>query len=137
MNQTSELWQFFPWGYALTVLLEMPILLIGLSPAHAWNRKIFAGFWLTAATYPIVVLVLPLLLREFAGEAGYLAVAETFAPLAECLLFWLAFDRRGTLNHNQSALPDVVRDMAAIVLANLFSFLAGIWLLTILWPAKN
>lgn len=136
MNEASELWQFFPWGYALTVLLEMPILLIGLSPTHSWNRKIFAGFWLTGATYPIVVLVLPLLLREVAGEAVYLAVAETFAPLAECLIFWLAFDRRGVMKH-QAPLPDVFRDMAAIVLANLFSFLAGLWLLTVLWPAKN
>jgi hypothetical protein len=50
----------------------------------------------------------------------YLLVAEIFAPAAECVLFWYAFvrpkppDRRATL-----------RDMLAIVLANLYSFVAG------------
>lgn len=50
----------------------------------------------------------------------YLLVAETFAPAAECAIFWYAFvrwlppDRRATL-----------RDCAAVTLANLCSFGVG------------
>ena len=35
---------------------------------------------------PIVVLVLPPLLWQPFGRTWYLVVAETFAPVAECLL---------------------------------------------------
>ena len=52
---------------------------------------LFAGVWLTACTYPVVVLVLPLALDMDSHEALYLGVAETFAPVAECALFWMAF----------------------------------------------
>jgi hypothetical protein len=62
----------------------------------------------------------------------YLLVAETFAPAAECLLFWLAFvrplpsDRRATL-----------RDLAAVTAANLCSFALGelIWWSVVDQPA--
>jgi len=47
----------------------------------------------------------------------YLSVAETFAPAAECLLFWLAFRAKGLLNA-----ADWVRCFVAIVIANLASF---------------
>ena len=86
--QPLDYWLFLPLGYALTVLMETPILLIGLSRWHSWRRRLFAGFWLTACTYPIVVLVMPQLFSE---RWLYLTVAETFAPVAECLLFWAAF----------------------------------------------
>lgn len=106
-----ELWHFFPIGYLLTIAIEMPILFFGLSPHHPKLRRIVAGFWLTCCTYPIVVLVLPLLLSE---RWLFLLVAETFAPLAECALFWLAFGKEATR-----------RDFVVIVIANLASFLAG------------
>jgi hypothetical protein len=108
-----ELWRFLPIGYLLTIAIEIPILLVGLSAHHPKRRRIVAGIWLTACTYPIVTLVLPLLLVD-QSRAVFLLVAEVFAPLAECLLFWLAFGRRTTW-----------RDFAAIVIANLASFLAG------------
>jgi hypothetical protein len=114
-----ELWRFLPAGYLLSILIETPILLLGLSARHSWRRRLFAGVWLTACTYPIVTLVLPLLMADF-SRAGYLLVAETFAPAAECLLFWLAFG-----GEKQDGLASSVRDFAAIVLANLGSFLAG------------
>jgi hypothetical protein len=81
------------------------------------KRRLFAGLWLTACTYPVVVLVLPPLF-ENSSRAVYLAVAETFAPVAECALFYLAFGGKG---------GDGVtwRDIGAIVFANLLSFLAG------------
>src|SRR5215813_9481747 len=87
---SRELWRFLPVGYLLTIAIETPILFVGLSPRHNWKRKLFAGVWLTACTYPIVTLVLPLILAGY-PRATYLLIAETFAPVAECVLFWLAF----------------------------------------------
>ena len=113
---TEDLWRFLPLGYLFTVALETPVLVLLLSEYHPLKRRLFAGLWLTACTYPVVVLVLPTI---FAGSsrALYLAVAETFAPAAECALFYLAFgavDARSTR-----------RDFAAIVAANLLSFIGG------------
>ena len=85
------LWSFLLPGYLTTVAIETPILLIGLSPRHPISRRLFCGFWLTACTYQIVVLVLaPLLLGSADDRTVYLLVAETFAPVAECALFWAA-----------------------------------------------
>ena len=97
-------------GYLVTVSIEAPVLLVGLARAHPVRHRLFAGVWLTACTYPVVWLVLPPL---FAERWAYLAVAEVFAPAAECLLFRLAFGRAGA------------RDLAAIVVANLLSFGLG------------
>jgi hypothetical protein len=115
----SELWRFFPLGYLLSILIETPILLIGLSPRHPIKRRLFAGIWLTACTYPIVVLVLPLVLAS-ASRTVYLIVAETFAPVAECALFWLAYGEA-----EQFGKASMWRDFGAIILANLASFLGG------------
>ena len=109
----SELWRFLPIGYLVTIAIEVPILFFWLSAHHSKLRRVVAGVWLTACTYPIVTLVLPLLLVN-GSRAFYLLVAETFAPLAECLLFWLAFGRETRW-----------RDFGAIVIANLASFLVG------------
>ena len=108
-----ELWRFLPLGYLFTIAIETPILFVGLSRHHSKRQRIAAGVWLTACTYPIVTLVLPLLFVNY-SRATYLVVAETFAPTAECILFWLAFGKRTTW-----------RDLGAIVLANLASFVAG------------
>jgi hypothetical protein len=115
----NELWHFLPLGYLLTILIETPILLVGLSSRHSLRRKLFAGVWLTACTYPIVTLVLPLL---FSPESLslYLIVAETFAPVAECGLFWLAFG-----NREQVGKPSMWRDFLVIIVANLTSFGVG------------
>jgi hypothetical protein len=127
----AAMWGFLPLGYALTILIETPILLIGLSPRHSVKRRIWCGVWLTACTYPIVVLVLPLTIWEPFGRTTYLVVAETFAPLAECLLF-RAFcsTRRDTSQSEEPATNDnrqkaTFRDYLAITLANLCSFLTG------------
>lgn len=115
----DELWRFLPLGYLLTILIETPILCVGLSRRHPLSRKLLAGVWLTACTYPIVTLVLPLL---FAAErrGSYLVVAETFAPVAECVLFWLAFGTRAEVGR-----PLMWRDFITIILANLASFGIG------------
>ena len=92
-------------------------------PAYVYQRsgpaRLFAGLWLTACTYPIVVLVLyPLLVTS--SRTIYLVVAETFAPVGECLLFWLAYGKREEVGERS-----MWRDFATIIIANLASFGAG------------
>jgi hypothetical protein len=112
----GQLWAFLPFGYLLTILIETPILLMGLSPKVPVKQKVLSGVWLTACTYPIVILVLPAIFFD-QSRVLYLAVAETFAPLAECLLFWLAFRGKGVLEQD-----DWIRCFTAIIAANLASF---------------
>lgn len=116
----AEAWAFLPWGYLATVAIELPVLLVGLSARHAVRDRVLAGFALTAFTYPIVVCVLPPLVWGPWGRSRYLVVAETFAPVAECLLFRAAY---GPAPNRWAA----VRDAAAIVLANLLSFGVGLF----------
>lgn len=121
----AELWAFLPLGYLCTVLIETPVLLVGLAPCHTLSRRLIAGVWLTACTYPVVVLVLPLAMWSDGQRWLYLAVAETFAPLSECLLFAFAFHRGSS-----QPMPSRLRDYAAITLANLASFGIGeLWLM--------
>jgi hypothetical protein len=115
----NRLWYFLPIGYLTTILIETPVLLVGLSPKLSLKQRLACGVWLTACTYPIVILVLPALLLDY-SRTLYLIVAETFAPLAECVLFWLAF-RGGNLFETK----DWIRSFIAIVVANLASFGIG------------
>lgn len=114
-----DLWLFLPIGYLITVLIEAPILVAGLSRKFTFKERLAAGFWLTLCTYPIVVLVLP---SVFWGGSRslYLLVAEIFAPAAECVLFWLAFRGREGISSG-----DWFRCMIVIVVANLASFGIG------------
>jgi hypothetical protein len=109
--------------YLVTIAIETAILVVGLSRRHPVKHRLFAGAWLTACTYPILWLVLPALIDPQKNNDLYLAVGETFVPVAECLLFWLAFGRAEP--RTRSALT---RDMAVIVIANLASFLGGLWI---------
>ena len=115
----ADLWVFLPVGYLFTILIETPLLVVGLSPKISLRQKLLCGAWLTACTYPVVILILPAI---FFGEARwlYLMVAETFAPVAECLLFWAAFRGRGILST-----ADWVWCFVVIVVANLASFGIG------------
>ena len=115
----TELWRFLPIGYLFTISIETPILLVGLSSRHSLRRRLLTGIWLTACTYPIVTLVLPLLLVN-KSRAAFLGVAEIFAPVAECVLFWLAFG-----SSEEFGKGSIWRDFAIIVVANLASFIAG------------
>ena len=115
----SELWRFLPIGYLFSILIETPILLIGLSKRHSITRRLFAGVWLTACTYPIVVLVMYPLLVNY-SRAIYLIIAEIFAPVAECILFWLAYGKAEEVGKRS-----MWQDFATIVIANLASFLGG------------
>jgi len=115
----DQLWRFFPIGYFLSILIETPVLLIGLSKRHSIKRRLFAGIWLTACTYPIVVLVMPLAFVNF-SRTVYLTVAETFAPVAECILFWLAYGEPEEVGKRS-----MWQDFGTIVFANLASFIGG------------
>lgn len=125
---TDYLWRFLLPGYLFTIAIETPILLVGLSRPHPISRRLFAGVWLTACTYPIVVLVMPILFQADTHRAVYLAVAETFAPVAECALFAAAFHLGSSLNRAQRW-----RDLAAVTVANLASFGAGVFLDAMGW----
>lgn len=107
-------------GYFLTVVIETPVLIVGLSRRHSMKNRLFAGFWLTACSYPVVAFVIPFFADPFANRTLYLWLAETFAPLSECLLFWWAFGSREELGR-----PSMYRDLAVVVLANLCSFGTG------------
>lgn len=124
---TTETWLLMmALSYLLTVSIELPVLLIGLSARHRFPTRLFAGLWLTACTYPIVWLVLPSLLEE---RFWYLLVAETFAPAAECLLFWYAIAGK-----SPGTRRDTIQDMVSIVVANLMSFGIGeLYIKTIGW----
>ena len=114
-----DLWRFLPIGYLFTIAIETPVLLFGLSRKVTVRQRLWLGVWLTACTYPIVVLVLPAILYD-ANRALYLLVAETFAPVGECALFWLAY--RGS---ELLTTTDWIRCLIVIVIANLASFGAG------------
>jgi hypothetical protein len=107
-------------GYLVTIAIETTVLLALLSRRHSVRVKLFAGAWLSACTYPVVWLVLPPMFPDPDDRWLYLLVAETFAPVAECALFWFAFIRR--LSPDRRA---TLRDMVAIVVANLCSFAVG------------
>ncbi|HEX8072298.1 MAG TPA: hypothetical protein VF546_20300 [Pyrinomonadaceae bacterium] len=126
-SRPSALWLFLPVGYLLTVAVETPVLLAGLPRRLPFRQRLFAGLWLTACTYPVVVLVLPILFAD-APRGVYLLVAETFAPAAECALFWLAFRRR-----LDAGAGTWLRCFAVVVLANLLSFAAGELLNAVSW----
>ena len=114
----ADLWKFLPIGYLFTIVIETPVLLIGMSPKITMRQRLWLGAWLSACTYPIVILVLPAVFFD-SSRALYLVVAETFAPVAECALFWLAY-RKADLTR-----ADWIRCLIVIVIANLASFGAG------------
>jgi hypothetical protein len=113
-------WDFLIPGYLFTIGIETPILLLGLSPRHSYARRLFCGFWLTACTYPIVVLVLPMLIDIKEHRVWYLLFAESIAHFGECALFWAAFGTR-----KECGKLSMWRDLTTVFLANTASFLVG------------
>lgn len=105
-------------GYLLTILIETPVLIVGLSQRHSMKRRILAGFLLTACSYPFISFLFPMWFEP--QSAPYLWLAETFAPLSECFVFWLIFCRK--FPPERKAL---IRDFAAVISANLVSFGVG------------
>jgi hypothetical protein len=118
MDILETLVYLLPW-YLLTVAIETPVLIFGLSTHHPLKRRLFAGVWLTACTYPIVTMVLPRLINPTQSHWAYVIAAETFAPAAECALFWLAFGKR------EDTQASMWRDFGAVIAANITSFGCG------------
>jgi hypothetical protein len=122
---------FMLLGYCVTVAIEAPVLVALLSRRHPLRVRLFAGFWLTACTYPVVWLVLPPLFDMDTQRWLYLIVAETFAPAAECAIFWYAFIRPAATGGGSAEVRETVgrwataRDLAVITFANLCSFGIG------------
>jgi hypothetical protein len=121
-------------GYLITTAIEGPILVALLSRRHSLRVRLFAAAWLTACTYPVVWLVLPPWFDMSEQRWLYLLVAETFAPVAECAIFWYAFIRpirlpeAGAEEAEPTPAPNrsaTWRDFAVITLANLCSFGVG------------
>jgi hypothetical protein len=125
MATPSELLAFLIPGFLVTITIETPILLLLLTARHNWRDRITAGVLLTACTYPIVVLVMPQLLWQFFGHTIYIAIAETFAPTAECAIFYFAWIRP---TQPPPHTRDTLQDFAAITIANLTSWLGGSYL---------
>jgi hypothetical protein len=115
--QPSVSWRFLVVGYGLSVLIETPVLLVGLSQRHPLLRRAMAGLWLTACSYPIIALVLPYLIGP---QWVFVLVSEVFATLYEWGLFCLAFPAPPT-----GFCRDGIRDGLAIVVANLASLGIG------------
>jgi hypothetical protein len=107
-------------SYVFTIAVETCVLLVGLSRCHPIRRRVAAGVWLSACTYPILWLVLPVFISPETQRPLFLAVGETFVPLAECALFYWAFQRRRELSRAQRW-----RDWLVIIIANLASFGLG------------
>ena len=117
--------------YLITISIETPILLLGLSPRHSIGRRLFCGVWLTACTYPILWLVLPPLFDMEKQRWLYLLIGETFVPIAECAIFWAAFGSREEWNTRW-----MWRDLITITLANLASFGFGMVMERMEWIEK-
>lgn len=109
-------------GYTLGVLVETPVLLLALSPPHSWRRRVFAGLWLTACTYPLLLVVLPVFIDPRTAWRTYILVGEVGVTAIESVLFYLAFNQGAGHPHRW-----IARDVAAVVLANVASYLAGCW----------
>jgi hypothetical protein len=107
-------------GYLLSVLLETPVLLLGLSKNYSFKEKIFAGFWLTAVSYPFVTMIFPFIFDPTTNRTVYLWVAESFAPLSECVCFWVLLGDKSRFMK-----ASMWQDFLAITLANLTSFGIG------------
>jgi hypothetical protein len=120
---TSEYLVLFVKSYLFTITVETAVLLVALSRRHPLWVRLFSGVWLTMCTYPVVWFVIPHLFDPTGARTLYLWTAETFAPVAECGLFWAAFGKKELLGTRS-----MWQDLAAITAANLASFGLGEWL---------
>ena len=111
----ADLLQPFAIALAATLLIEGAVLWGALASHHTRTVRLQSAALLSMATLPLVWFVLPAVCLPALGRLGYLLVAETFAPAAECALFRVL------------AGPAMTRqDTIAIVAANVLSLTAGV-----------
>lgn len=118
----------FAVAWALTVGIESVVLWFGLAPRHTAGTRVFAGLWLSSCTLPVVHFVFPALRGLGVSAAGWIGLAELFAPVAECLLFALVLAPGSAAAHGVIPRGERGRDFAAIVAANLASVGVGLLL---------
>ena len=107
-------------GYLLTIAFETPVLYFGLGSRYTPKEKLLAGLVLTLCSYPFVVLLFPSIWNPYSDYGTYVLVSEIFAPVSECVVFAILFQRKKQL----SSKPRLV-DFFWILMANLTSFSAG------------
>jgi len=72
-------------AFAFTQVVETPVWAVALE-GRPWVQRIGFGFLASALTHPFVWFVFPPLVITQLGWWTYLAIAETFAVLAEAAL---------------------------------------------------
>lgn len=108
---------FLILGYLATISIEAPVLCVGMDRQTPVRLRLQAGLLLTAFTYPVVAILLPLVMSGVFSRPVYLLAAEVFAPAAEILFFRFMTARKVTAPLDRN---DVV-----IIVANLLSFSIG------------
>ncbi len=106
------------YALAVTVLIETSVLLAGWRWFAAgaplrWRRLLLAGFLPSAATMPYLWFILP----HYVNGPAYVPLGEALVVLAEAPILAVLLDWRPT------------RALAASLLCNGASYLAGPWLL--------
>ena len=101
----------------ITIVIEGTVLWFGLGRRYSAGEKLFFAVWLTATTYPVVVLVLPSFMSTTQPSSSYLLAAESFAIVTEGTLFTI-----GSAYLEKSV---YFKELGVIVIANLISFGCG------------
>lgn len=100
-----------------TYLLELGFYFFFLRPLFSFKKVLCINLVINLATHPIIFLVMPYFFSKYdLNYLQYLIIAETFAPTIEALILIFYFK----VNWKTAA--------AAAVLANIFSWSAGVYL---------
>jgi hypothetical protein len=113
-------WANLALAWVLTILVEGAVLWVALAPRHSARTRLLAAVWLSSCTLPLVHFVFPALRAWGFSDVGWVAAAEVFAPVAECVLFSLVL-APGLGGGGMRG-----RDWGAIVVANVVSFGVGV-----------
>ncbi|CAM3787777.1 hypothetical protein [Parendozoicomonas haliclonae] len=102
-------------AWIITVSLECPLLLAMLHRQGPWQRIVFAGIAATSLTIPWLWFILP----AWLSGHWFLIIGESLVVIIEALVLssWLRISK--------------LRGFIAALLANLFSYWAGVWLQTL------
>jgi hypothetical protein len=119
---SPAVWVFLIIGYLATVAIEAPVLIAGLSTQRSRQARIAAAFWLTACTYPVVVLTLPAIAGSSNDWVTSLLLAEVVVACGKSC--------SGGMMCGRQLIGGPQRDDLVILVANILSAALGQWLLT-------
>jgi hypothetical protein len=125
---TQIVWRVLLLGYCLFVAIELPIFLLALSARNDRRQRIFSALWLTACSFPLVILVMPAFIdmfvpKDWHGPVNTMQIA-LITPIVECLLFWMLTRPLDEPNSPQVSQAEWIHDLFVIVFANVLSFFA-------------